>query len=168
MNWYVAQTNPRQEATANHWLQQAGYTTLFLHYQGTHSHERRETSVILPLFPSYLFLAVDKDIQGFRRAVTSPGVRSIVGRNEPEEVPIEVIEELRERGDETGLCILTPEEKKLRKRLRRGARVVCAYDEFTVLAGQVILDTGSAVSMWINGRKWTAPSHHVSPVLAER
>lgn len=167
MSWYVVHTNPRQEATANHWLKRAGYETLYLYFQGTQSRAGKETKVILPYFPRYLFVAVGPS-QGFYGLCTAIGVHSVVGMNGPEEVPAEVIEELRGRGNEHGFCVLTSEEKKLRKRLQNGTNVTYSYDAFTKLVGRVILDSGSAVSMWINGRKVTAPSHHVSPIVAER
>jgi len=165
--WYLIVTNPRAEAATNARLRQAGHETLYLHYNGQISHAGKQTAKILPYFPRYLFVAL-APLQGLYSVSKTIGVHSVVGVNEPEEVPIGVIEELRARGDSTGFCVLNEEEKKVRKRLQRDARIRYSPDPFTEYFGEVMLDAGSAISVWINGRKVVAPHHQISPVGAAR
>ena len=149
-------------------MRRAGYETLFLHYEDTRSHAGRKEQIIKALYPRYIFVAL-RAFQGLYDVVRTEGVHSVVKfGGQPAEIPDEVIAELRKRGDKNGFCVLTEKEKKLRKRLRRKAKVVYKYDAFTELLGYVILDSGPAVSMWVNGRKVTVPRHTVSPVVAER
>lgn len=174
MSWYVCLTNPRQEATANHWLRLAGYDTLFLHHEGTHSHARKQTAVLLPLFPRYLFVAVGAS-QGFRSAALSPGVHSrgpfISNADGPKEVPQEVMDYVRGMGDGNGLVVLSEPEKKRRKLMKCGQKVKINGGAFYNIEGTVKLDKRSVIAVWIEilgGQSVDFLPCHVSPAVAKR
>lgn len=174
MIWYVCQTNPRQEATANDWLQQAGYETLFLRYHDTHSHARRETPVSLPLFPRYLFVAVGAS-QGFRSAALSPGVHSrhpfLSNVDGPKEVPQKVMDYVRGMGDDNGLVVLREPEKKRRKLMKCGQKVNVNGGAFHNVDGTVKLDKHNVIAVWIEilgGQSVDFLPYHVSPAVAKR
>lgn len=171
--WYVCQTNPKQESTADSWLRKAGYETLFLRYWGTHSHARRETPIILPLFPRYLFVAVGG--QGFRSAALSPGVHSrrpfVSNADGPKEVPEEVMDYVRGMGDSNGLVVLSEPEKKKRKLMKCGQKVNVTRYPFNNVAGTVKLDKHGVIAVWIEilgGQSVDFLPCHVSPAVAKR
>ena len=162
MIWFCTYTNPSAEWAVSQRLRLEGHDTLFLHYTEPVRHARRTRTVTRPLFPRYVFLALEPS-QGFYGACKIQGVHSIVScGGVPEEIPAEVIAELRKRGDKEGLCKLTPEERKLRKRLQHGAKITAYPGSLTEMVGTVILDSGSAVSAWVNGKKWKFPVHAIA------
>ena len=168
MIWLAVYCNSRQEALANHFLRQLGYQTLFLHYQDAVQHARRAKTVIRSLYPRYIFAALDPS-QSLYGITTAQGVHSIVGDREgPLTIPHEIIEQERKRGDENGLCVLTPEEKKVRKRLRKGTKVRFQHGSLTGFLGTVIVDAGSAVKLWVEHKRVSAHPEQLSPVVAER
>lgn len=165
MIWHVIYTNSQSEATADQYLRRAGYETLFLRYRGSVSHAGRKTVKILPVYPRYLFLALDP-AQGLYRASKCQGVCKIVTFGEGlAEIPPEIIEKERRRIGMDGLVKLTPEQRKLRKRLERDAKVRAYISDstgtLTEIVGAVILDSGSAVSAWVNGKRVRFPAHAV-------
>jgi len=168
MTWYCVFCNPSAEWAVSQRLRLEGHETLFLHYQDTRKHARRTEIVFPPLFPRYIFVAVDPS-QGLYGISKTIGVHSIVGMDGPEEIPAAVIAELRQRGDEKGFCVLTPEEKKLRKRLRKGDKVLINGGSFTGLLGTVIMDSGPAVKLWVAERmKVFVRPEQLSPARAAR
>jgi len=166
MTWLAVYCNPSAEWSVAQRLRLEGHETLFLHYTEAVRHARRTKTVTRSLFPRYIFVAVDPS-QGLYGVSKTIGVHSIVGMDGPEEIPEAVIAELRQRGDEKGFCVLTPEEKKLRKRLRKGDKVLINGGSFTGLLGTVIMDSGPAVKLWVAERmKVFVRPEQLSPVRA--
>ena len=63
--------------------------------------------MVAPLFPRYLFVAVDTAVQRWRSIYSTIGVASLVRRgDEPSAVPSDVIEALRVREDTDGFVKL--------------------------------------------------------------
>ena len=167
MIWYCVYSLPQAEWAVSRRLRLEGHDTLFLHYTEPVRHARRTRTVTRPLFPRYVFVALDPS-QGLYNVSKTIGVHSIVGMDGPEEIPEAVIAELRKRGDANGFCTLTPEEKQLRKRLRKGDKVRIEHGSLTGLMGTVIMDSGPAVKLWVERMKVFVHPEQLSPARAAR
>jgi transcriptional antiterminator RfaH len=105
--WYVVQTQPNAETKAAMHLARQGFTAYLPRYRKRRRHARKVDTVAAPLFPRYLFVAVDTASQRWRSIQSTIGVSHIVGSNdEPTALADRVIEELRGREDETGFIQL--------------------------------------------------------------
>ena len=105
--WYVAQTRPHAEVKASWHLQRQGFETYLPRYLKKRRHARRVDTVAAPLFPRYLFVAVDMTTQRWLSIQSTIGVSRLVSDGErPAAVPITVLEALRRREDASGLIQL--------------------------------------------------------------
>ena len=71
--WYVVQTHPHAEQKASLNLARQGYGVYLPRYLKRRRHARRVETVAAPLFPRYMFVAVDRAVQ--QMAVHSFDVR---------------------------------------------------------------------------------------------
>lgn len=105
-SWYVVQTQPNAERKAAFNLNRQGYETYLPQYLRRRRHARRVEHVKAPLFPRYLFVAIDIASQQWRSIQSTIGVsRLICNGDVPAPVPAYVVEQLRAREDNSG-CIL--------------------------------------------------------------
>jgi transcriptional antiterminator RfaH len=109
MNWYVIYTKPKCEDSTALQFRNAGVETLNPKIRLRKYFRGKYTSVIEPLFPSYLFARFDPERHGHMIRYTR-GVRYIVGKQNPMVVPQVIIDAILERmeGD-----IITPVAEKL-------------------------------------------------------
>jgi transcriptional antiterminator RfaH len=108
-NWYVAQTHPHAEAKAGLHLGRQGFEIYLPRYLKKRRHARRVDTVAAPLYPGYIFVAIDCEVQRWRSIQSTIGVSRLVCRgDEPAAVPEGVVEELKRRQDENGLIVLQP------------------------------------------------------------
>jgi transcriptional antiterminator RfaH len=122
--WYVAQTRPHGETKASLHLGRQGFEVYLPLYLTKRRHARRVETVAAPLYPGYVFVAIDLGVQRWRSIQSTIGVSRLVCRGEdPAAVPEGVVEELKRRQDESGLI-----------RLERRARF-SAGDTVRVVAG---------------------------------
>ena len=127
--WYVARTHPHAEAKAQAHLQRQGFATYLPRYLKKRRHARRFDTVQAPLFPCYLFVAMDIQRQRWRSIISTVGVSCLVCNGDrPTQVAGTVIESLRSREDARGLVQL-PERSRFaagdKVRLLDGAFVDC-------------------------------------------
>ena len=90
IQWYAVQTRPKREKAVSAALKGKGYEQFLPLYQNWHRSSGRIESVLLPLFPGYVFCRFDQ----FHRLpiLITPGVFSVVSRDRaPEAVPDEEI-----------------------------------------------------------------------------
>src|SRR5438105_1027628 len=107
--WYVVQTHPHAEAKASWHLQRQGFDTYLPRYLKKRRHARRVESVIAPLFPRYLFVAIAMESQRWLSIRSTIGVTRLVCDGErPAPVAISVFETLKRREDADGLIKLDP------------------------------------------------------------
>jgi transcriptional antiterminator RfaH len=107
LSWYVVQTHPQAEARAAAHLERQGYGTYLPRYLKQRCHARRVEIVPAPLFPRYLFVAIDMRMQRWRAIRSTVGVARLVCRGEePAVLPAAVISELRGRQDDAGFVQL--------------------------------------------------------------
>jgi transcriptional antiterminator RfaH len=127
--WYVVRTQPRAESKACTHLGRQGFETYLPRYFKRRRHARRVETIQAPLFPSYLFIAIDREKQRWRSISSTVGVSHLVcNGEEPAPVPDSVIGALRDREDETGLIRLPVRpafESGDKVRLLDGAFVDC-------------------------------------------
>jgi transcriptional antiterminator RfaH len=105
--WYVVQTQPQAEARAEINLARQGFESYLPKYQRIRRHARKEEIVVRPLFPRYLFVALDLARDRWRAVQSTFGVSQFVFSGDtPARVPGEVIREIRAREGEGGFVRL--------------------------------------------------------------
>ncbi len=117
--WYVVQAQPNAERKAVAHLERQGFATYFPRYLKRRRHARRVETVAAPLFPRYLFVAVDMATQRWRSIYSTIGVSRIVcAGDSPTAVSDEIVEALRAR-EASGFVQLPPLPRfKLGERIR--------------------------------------------------
>jgi transcriptional antiterminator RfaH len=107
--WYVVHTQPRGEATALRHLKRQGFTAFLPEYRRRRRHARRVDWVRAPLFPRYMFVAMDMASARWRAIASTIGVSHLVcNGDEPAPVPEGVVEDIRARVGADGLVKLAP------------------------------------------------------------
>lgn len=96
MNWYAIYTKPRAEESTARLLINAGIETLNPKIRIRKYTRKKYTEVVEQLFPCYIFAFLDREKHIHMISYTR-GVRYIVGKERPIEIPPELIEALRER-----------------------------------------------------------------------
>ncbi len=105
--WYVVQTQPHSEAKAVWHLGRQGFETYLPRYEKRRRHARRIETVAAPLFPRYLFVAIDVAVQRWRSIHSTVGVsRLVCNGDEPAPLAEGVIHGLRRREDGRGFVRL--------------------------------------------------------------
>ncbi len=102
--WCAVQTHFRSEDKAAFHLRQQGYDVFLPKYLKRRKHARRIDWVSAPLFPRYLFVAIDPDTTPWWAIRSTVGVGSLICFGDaPAAVPEAIIAEIRARQDEKGL-----------------------------------------------------------------
>ncbi|RXH01618.1 transcription termination/antitermination protein NusG [Bradyrhizobium vignae] len=103
VRWYVVQTQVNSESRAAHSLLRQGYEIYLPRYLKRRRHARKVDVVAKPLFPRYMFVAIDTATQRWRAIQSTQGVSHLVcNGEEPAAVPSGVLDALRAREDEHG------------------------------------------------------------------
>ncbi|MBL8700121.1 MAG: transcriptional activator RfaH [Alphaproteobacteria bacterium] len=101
--WYVVHTQPHGESRALANLLRQDFAAYLPRYRGRRRHAGRVDDVSKPLFPRYLFVAMDIAQQRWRAIQSTFGVSHLVCRgDEPAAVPDGVVEAIRAREDDKG------------------------------------------------------------------
>jgi transcriptional antiterminator RfaH len=107
--WYVVQTHVNAELKAATNLERQGFGIYLPRYRKRRSHARKIDTVVRPLFPRYLFVAIDLATQRWRAIQSTLGVSSLVcWSDKPASVEDGVINALKAREDECGFIKLVP------------------------------------------------------------
>lgn len=105
--WYVVQTHVNAEAKAAANLDRQGFSVYLPRYLRRRSHARKIDIVARPLFPRYLFVAIDVATQRWRSIQSTLGVsRLVCWSGEPASVANGVINALKQREDDGGFIKL--------------------------------------------------------------
>ena len=105
--WYVVHTQPNGEGRADLHLRRQGCATYLPRYARRRRHARRQEMVKRPLFPRYLFVALDLARDRWRAVHSTFGVnRLVLAGEEPLAVADDVIEAIRAREDDDGMVAL--------------------------------------------------------------
>src|SRR5690606_4437557 len=103
IRWYAAYTQPQAETRAARELRQQGFDAFLPLCRRLRRHARRTETVLRPLFPRYLFLAMDVERQRWRSVNGTRGVAQLVRQGDrPAPIPSGIIEALRARADASG------------------------------------------------------------------
>jgi len=108
-HWCAVQTHARAEDKAAFHLSRQCYTVFLPKHLKRRKHARRVEWVPAPLFPRYLFVAIDPAATRWWSIHSTVGVSKLVcfGRV-PATVPAAIIAEIEARQDENGLVKLRP------------------------------------------------------------
>ncbi len=94
--WFVAHTHPHAEGKASAHLVRQGFKIYLPRYLKRRRHARKVEIVPVPLFPRYVFVAVDLAAQRWRSIYSTTGVARLVGQDsEPTAVPDGIVEALK-------------------------------------------------------------------------
>jgi transcriptional antiterminator RfaH len=105
--WFVAHTHPHAEGKATAHLNRQGFEIYFPRYLKRRRHARRVETVAAPLFPRYLFVAIDLGVQRWRSIYSTVGVsRLVCNGDDPAPVPEGIVEALKKREDADGFIKL--------------------------------------------------------------
>jgi len=101
--WYVVQTQVNREARAAEHLCRQGYEVYLPRYMKRRRHARKIDFIPRPLFPRYMFVAIDMASQRWRSIQSTFGVSRLVCNGEdPAQVPTGVVSGLMAREDDKG------------------------------------------------------------------
>lgn len=101
--WYVVQTQLRAEHKALLNLRQQKFQVFCPCFTKTVRHARKVSKVKVPLFPNYMFLAMDVQLTQWRKINGTFGVTHILTQNErPQAVPEGVVEAIQSYLDTDG------------------------------------------------------------------
>ncbi|HLI99285.1 MAG TPA: transcriptional activator RfaH [Bradyrhizobium sp.] len=101
--WYVVQTQINGETKAARNLLRQGYEIYLPRYLKRRRHARKLDFVAAPLFPRYMFVAIDMATQRWRAIQSTFGVSHLVTNgSEPALVPGDVVAGLKAREDAKG------------------------------------------------------------------
>ena len=107
LRWYVVQTQVNGEAKAAENLRRQGYEAYLPRYLKRRRHARKVDFTAKPLFPRYMFVAIDVTTQRWRSIQSTSGVsRLVTNGDEPAAVPDGVVRALRMREDAKGFVKL--------------------------------------------------------------
>lgn len=105
--WIVVNTQPHRERLAINHLANQNYKTYCPMIRRRICHARKLRDVLRPLFPGYLFVAVDPVFKRWRPILSTLGVRSIIRNGDnPSVVDPELIAAIRSR--EIGGAVVRP------------------------------------------------------------
>ncbi len=107
--WYAVHTHSRSEEKALAHLARQGFSAYLPRFLKRRSHARRRDLVPAPLFPRYLFVALDLGRERWRAVRSTVGVCDLVRAGDrPLPVPDGVVEEFQDREDENGFVVVGP------------------------------------------------------------
>jgi len=102
--WFVAHTQPCKEMIAQKHLFEQGFDTYLPRFKKTRRHARKVEEVLAPLFPRYLFISFDLEVDQWRSVQGTRGVSYLlVTDGRPAFVPSMIIQSLKERETDDGL-----------------------------------------------------------------
>jgi transcriptional antiterminator RfaH len=105
--WFVAHTQPNAEGKAAANLERQGFGVYVPRYLKRRRHARRVETVAAPLFPRYVFVAVDVAAQRWRSIYSTVGVaRLVCNGDDPAAVPDAIVGALKSREDMRGFIKL--------------------------------------------------------------
>ena len=132
--WYAVHTRANAESKALEHLARQDYQAYLPRYRKWRCHARRREVVWRPLFPRYLFVALDLDAMRWRSVNSTPGVTQLVSHGElPSAVPMGVVETIQEQ-ERSGLFDQVAQVRSLRE----GESVRIVVGPFADLIGKFI------------------------------
>ncbi len=101
--WYLAHTLPHKETSVEQRLGAQGFHHFMPRRIKTVRHARRMRNVLAPVFPRYIFVALDLDHDRWRSVNGTIGIASLfMAQDRPLPVPLGVVETLIQSSDNRG------------------------------------------------------------------
>lgn len=133
-SWYAVHTQTHAETKALENLLRQGYRAYLPRCRTWVSHARRRQIALRPLFPRYLFAAVDEPGVRWRPILSTFGVSDLVRAGDrPAAVPAEIVEAIRGREEEGAFNGLDP-----RRTLQPGELVRITTGAFGDMVGRLV------------------------------
>ena len=105
--WFVVHTQPSKETVAQQNLSEQGFEAYLPRFKKTRRHARKVEEILTPLFPRYLFVGIDLDVDQWRSIQGTRGVSYLlISDNKPAVVSSEIIESLKDQENDDGLVAL--------------------------------------------------------------
>ena len=102
--WVVVHTQPCKESIAQQHLIDQGFDAYLPKFKKTRRHARKVEVVLAPLFPRYLFVSIDLEVDQWRKVQGTRGVSYlIVTDNRPAVVSSKIVQNLKSQENEDGL-----------------------------------------------------------------
>ena len=129
--WYVVHTQPHRETQAQRQLANQGYRAFLPRFLKGRRHARKFETVLAPLFPRYMFVALDLTRDRWRSVNGTLGVERLLMRgSEPEPVPHGLVEQLAEAAGADGVV-------SCGRKLKEGQSIRVTAGPFADLVGQL-------------------------------
>jgi transcriptional antiterminator RfaH len=117
--WYVVNTKRHQEARAELNLRRQGFRVWLPRFRKACRRARKLDTVIVPLFPSYMFVRLDSEAERWRSINSTLGVvRLLCNGDIPQAVPDGLIDDIMQRCDANGLVEPSPRRFAVGQALR--------------------------------------------------
>lgn len=115
--WYVVQAKPKHELTAIQNLENQHFTCYLPQFIVTRKARGATIQLVEPLFPSYLFVKFDIDIDRWRAISGTRGVIKILSSSEDaaSALPDGFVEDMISQADSRGYLTIMKVEKAIRK-----------------------------------------------------
>ncbi|MFN3622682.1 MAG: transcriptional activator RfaH [Hyphomicrobium sp.] len=132
--WYVVASQPLKEARAESNLCRQGYEVWLPKLLRERRHARRIDRAMVPMFPGYLFVRFDPDVQPWRAINGTFGVRHLIVQGDrPRPILGDFVDRLKEAADESGIVGLQGAEA-----LRSGHRLRLLTGPFADTVGTLV------------------------------
>lgn len=97
-SWFVAHTHPMKEQIAEQHLREQGFDVYLPRFKKMRRHARKVEEVLAPLFPRYLFVAMEVEVAHWRCVNSTRGVSYLLQNDGlPAEIPKKIVETLKEK-----------------------------------------------------------------------
>jgi len=102
-SWFLAQLKPNSFRIAERNLKRQGFTTFFPLAEETSQRRGKFATTLRPLFPGYIFVALDANGVLWRKVNSTQGVTKLVSFGDaPAPVPLDLVSQLMLRCDAQG------------------------------------------------------------------
>lgn len=131
-NWYALAVQPRKERYVSMQLSAKGYSFRCPQYVKTIKHARRTTRAAYPLFPGYIFVALNLEASNWRQVNWMAGSIGLLGEsNRPSPLTVQFVKEFVLNTNPDGSVVFA-------QQLKRGDRVQAVGGPFDRRIGEVI------------------------------
>lgn len=102
--WFVVYTQPFKETVAQQNLREQDFDVYLPRYKKNRRHARKVDEVLVPLFPRYLFIGIDLEIDQWRSVLGTRGVSYLLmADGQPAVVPTNIIQALKNQETDSEL-----------------------------------------------------------------
>ena len=106
--WFVVHTQPFKESVAQKHLMEQGFDVYLPKFKKTRRHARKVEEIMVPLFPRYVFVGIDLEVDHWRSVQGTRGVSYLLlADNQPATVPSGIILSLKDQENDDGLVAIT-------------------------------------------------------------